>query len=87
MKETLAEAESELAASRAGVSAAVDAAAQAETVFREGLQLCGEQRFSEAAERWGRAALRQHGPSHAHVSDMLIHGKPGVAKDVRLWCC
>jgi TPR repeat protein len=52
-----------------------------ESLFQEGQQLYGEQRFSEAAERWGQAALLQHGPSHAHVSDMLIDGRPGVAKD------
>jgi TPR repeat protein len=63
--------------------AAVDAAAQAETVFQEGQRLYGEQRFSEAAERWGRAALQRHGPSHAHLSDVLVHGRPGVAKDVK----
>ena len=61
--------------------AAVDAAAQAETVFQEGQRLYGEQRFSEAAERWGRAALLQHGPSHAHLSSMLIEGRAGVAVD------
>jgi TPR repeat protein len=54
---------------------------EAEGVFEEGQRLCGEQRFSEAAERWGRAALLQHGPSHAHVSSMLFYGRPGVAKD------
>ena len=53
----------------------------AETLFQEGQRLCGEQRFSEAAERWGQAALLQQGPSHAHLSDMLIYGRPGVAKD------
>jgi TPR repeat protein len=63
--------------------AAVDAAAQAETAFQEGQRLYEEQRFSEAAERWGRAALLQHGPSHAHLSDMLIEGRSGVAKDVK----
>jgi uncharacterized protein len=52
-------------------------------VFEEGQRLCGEQRFSEAAERWGRAALLQHAPSHAHLSDMLILGRQGVAKDVK----
>jgi TPR repeat protein len=61
----------------------VDAAAQGEALFQEGQRLYGEQRFSEAAERWGRAALQQHGPSHAHLSDMLIYGRPGVAKDVK----
>jgi len=44
-------------------------------VFEEGQRLYGEQRFSEAAERWGRAALLQHAPSHAHLSDMLIDGR------------
>jgi hypothetical protein len=62
-----------------------DAAAQGEALFREGQRLYGEQCFSEAAERWGRAALQQqqHGPSLAHLSDMLIEGRPGVAKDVK----
>jgi hypothetical protein len=41
----------------------------------------GEQRFSDAAERWGRAALLQHAPSHAYLSNMLVEGRPGVAKD------
>ena len=54
---------------------------EAEGVFEEGQRLYGEQRFSEAAERWGRAALLQHGPSHAHLSDMLFDGRAGVAKD------
>jgi hypothetical protein len=62
-------------------AAARAAAASAEAVFQEGQQLYGEQRFSEAAERWGWAALQQHGPSHAHLSDLLIWGRPGVAKD------
>jgi TPR repeat protein len=56
---------------------------EAEGVFEEGQRLYGEQRFSEAAERWGRTALLQHGPSHAHVSDMLIDGRPGVAVDYK----
>ena len=62
-------------------AAARAAAASAEAVFQEGQRLYGEQRFNEAAERWGRAALQQHAPSHAHLSDMLIAGRPGVAKD------
>jgi TPR repeat protein len=45
--------------------------------------LYGEQRFSDAAERWGRAALLQHGPSLAHLSYMLIFGRPGVARDLK----
>ena len=56
---------------------------EAEGVFEEGQRLHGEQRFSEAAERCRRAALLQHGPSHAHLSSMLIDGRPGVAKDVK----
>ncbi len=59
---------------------------EVEGAFEEGQRLYGEQRFSEAAERWGRAALLQHGPSHAHVSDVLFEGRPGVrgvAKDVK----
>jgi tetratricopeptide (TPR) repeat protein len=60
-----------------------DAAAQGEALFQEGQRLYGEQRFSEAAERWGRAALLQHAPSHAHLSDVLILGKPGVDVDKR----
>jgi TPR repeat protein len=59
----------------------VDAVAQGEALFQEGQRLYGEQRFSEAAERWGRAALLRHAPSHAHLSDMLCDGRPGVAID------
>jgi hypothetical protein len=54
---------------------------EAEGVFEEGQRLYGEQRFSEAAERWGWSVLLQHAPSHAHLSDMLIDGRPGVAED------
>jgi TPR repeat protein len=53
---------------------------QAEGVFKEGQRLYGEQRFSEAAERWGRAALLWHGPSHAHLSNMLLYGRPRISK-------
>jgi TPR repeat protein len=53
--------------------------AQGEALFQEGQRLYGEQRFSEAAERWGRAALLQDGPSRAHLSNMLIDGRAGVA--------
>jgi TPR repeat protein len=62
-------------------AAPAHAAARAETLFQGGQRLYGEQRFSKAAERWRRAALLQHGPSHAHLSDVLIHGRPGVAVD------
>ncbi len=54
----------------------------AEIFFQEGLRLYGEQRFSEAAERWGRAALLQHAPSHAHLSSMLFEGRHDVPVDV-----
>jgi TPR repeat protein len=54
---------------------------EAEGVFEEGQRLYGQQRFSEAAERWRRAALLQHAPSHAHLSHMLIEGRAGVAVD------
>ena len=53
----------------------------AESLFEEGLRLYGEQRFNDAAESWVRAALLQHGPSHAYVSDMLLEGIQGVAED------
>ena len=56
---------------------------EAEGVFEEGQRLYGEKCFSEVAERWGRAALLHHGPSHAHLSDMLMDGRAGVAKDVK----
>jgi hypothetical protein len=52
--------------------------AQAETLFQWGQLLYGDQRFREAAERWVAAALQLHGPSHAHLSDMLMYGRPGV---------
>jgi TPR repeat protein len=61
----------------------VDAAAQGEALFQEGQRLYGEHRFSKAAERWGRAALLRHAPSHAHLSEMLILGRRGVDKDER----
>jgi TPR repeat protein len=61
----------------------VDAARQGEALFQEGRRLYKEQRFSEAAERWGWAALLRHGPSHAHLSDVLIHGRPGVAQNAK----
>jgi hypothetical protein len=50
-------------------------------LFQEGQWMYREQRFSEAAERWGRAALQQDGPSHAHLSSMLIEGRAGVGVD------
>jgi hypothetical protein len=56
---------------------------EAEGLFEEGQRLYWEQRFSDAVERWGQAALMQHGPSHAHLSQMLIEGRPGVENDHR----
>jgi uncharacterized protein len=56
---------------------------ESEGLFEEGQRLHGEQRFSEAVECWGRAALQQHGPSHAHLSNMLMEGRAGVAKDLK----
>jgi uncharacterized protein len=40
-----------------------------------------DQRFSDAAECWRQAAQLKHGPSHAHLSNLLNDGKPGVRKD------
>jgi TPR repeat protein len=54
---------------------------EAEGLFEEGQRLYGEERYSDAAQRWGRAALLQHAPSHAFLSDMLFEGRPGVGKD------
>ena len=54
---------------------------EAEGLFEEGQRLYGEQRYSDAAQRWGQAALLQHAPSHAFLSDMLSDGRPGVGKD------
>ncbi len=54
---------------------------EAEGLFEEGQLLYREQCFSEAAERWGRAVLLQHAPSHAHLSIVLFEGRPGVVRD------
>jgi TPR repeat protein len=53
----------------------------AETLFEKGQRLYGEQRYREAAESWGQAALLQHAPSHAFLSSLLFDGKAVVAKD------
>ena len=52
-----------------------------ETLFEEGQRLYGEQRYREAAESWGQAALLQHAPSHAFLSSLLFEGRAEVAKD------
>jgi TPR repeat protein len=53
----------------------------AETLFEKGQRLYGEQRYREAAESWGQAALLQHAPSHAFLSSLLIDGRADVPKD------
>jgi TPR repeat protein len=53
----------------------------AETLFEQGQRLYGEQRYREAAESWGQAALLRHGPSHAFLSTMLVEGRQGVRSD------
>ncbi len=52
-----------------------------EGLFDEGQRLYGEERYSDAAQRRGQAALLQHAPSHAFLSDMLSDGRPGMGKD------
>ena len=53
----------------------------AESLFQEGRQLCAEQRFSDADKIWSQAALLNHGPSHAFLSEMLFYGRPHVVRD------
>ena len=53
------------------------------SLYEDGHRLCGQQRYSDAAERWSQAALLQHAPSHAHLSDMLLDGRPHVANDAK----
>jgi hypothetical protein len=56
----------------------------AETLCEKGHRLYGEQRYREAAESWGQAALLQHAPSHAFLSSLLYEGRANdVAKDVQ----
>ncbi len=45
---------------------------QTDCLFAEGQRLYGQRRFMKAANSWGQAALLQHGPSHAFLSDMLV---------------
>ena len=52
-----------------------------EDLFQEGQRLYGERRYSDAAQRWEHAALLQHGPSHALLSEMLSDGRAGVGRD------
>jgi hypothetical protein len=52
-----------------------------ETLFQEGQRLYGEQRYSEAAKSWSQAALLQHAPAHAFLSNMLLEGRIDVQKD------
>ena len=53
----------------------------ADSLFQEGQRLHEQQRFSDAAQKWGQAALLQHAASHAFLSDMLIYGRPDLPKD------
>ena len=56
----------------------------ADGLFQEGQRLCqcpSQQRFSDAAKSWGKAALLQHAASHAFLSSMLIYGRLDVAND------
>ena len=53
-----------------------------EGLFEEGQRLHEQERYSGAAKSWGQAALLQHGASHAFLSNMLIEGRPDVAKDL-----
>ena len=46
----------------------------AEFSFQDGQRLYREQRFGDASQLWGQAAVLNHGPSHAFLSDMLIDG-------------
>jgi TPR repeat protein len=58
--------------------------AAADSVFLDGQRLYGDQRYSDAAQRWELAALHLlHGASHAFLSDMLLDGRPGVARDAK----
>jgi TPR repeat protein len=50
-------------------------------LFQFGQRLYERKRFSDAVKKWGQAALLQHAPSHAHLSDMLIDGRQGVPQD------
>jgi hypothetical protein len=50
-------------------------------LFKEGQRSYEQMRFSDAAKSWGQAALLQHAPSHAFLSNMLIDGRLGVRDD------
>jgi TPR repeat protein len=56
---------------------------RAERLYREGQQLHAQQRYGDAAKSWAQAALLQHAPSHAYLSNMLIEGRHDVEKDHR----
>ncbi len=53
----------------------------AEGLFEEGQRLYEQERYSGAAKSWGKAALLQHGASHAFLSNMLFQGRHDVAVD------
>ena len=54
---------------------------RAERLYREGQQLHAQQRYGDAARSWAQAALLQHAPSHAYLSNMLIEGRHDVMMD------
>jgi hypothetical protein len=54
----------------------------AEQLFQEGQRLHDDQRFCEAATKWGRAALLRHPSSHALLAGILLDGRGGVFKMV-----
>jgi TPR repeat protein len=62
-------------------AAAASAALDAESLFMNGTLMYGEQLFAIAADSWLQAAQLKHGESHACLADMLIEGRPGMAKD------
>jgi TPR repeat protein len=70
-----------LKASYAHGAAAASAARDAESLFLKGIYMYGEQRFPIAAQSWLQAVQLKHGESHACLADMLIEGRPGLAKD------
>ena len=54
---------------------------QAQSHFEEGQRLYGSQRYSDAANSWGRAVDLKHAQSHALLSHMLAEGRLDVPVD------
>jgi TPR repeat protein len=53
----------------------------AETLFEKGRRLYREQRYWEATESWGQAAILGHAASHAYLSNLLIEGRKFLIKN------